>query len=64
MKDDEISLKLHGVCTKLVHEVEPGWSRGKKEDFIGVFPTGAVVKLFNIQMIELQMAMKMQHNQK
>ena len=49
MKDDEISLQLHDVFTKLEHEVEPGWSRGKKDDFIGVFPTGAVVKLLNIQ---------------
>jgi hypothetical protein len=49
MKDDEISLQHHEVFTKLEHEVESGRSRGKKEDYIGVFPTGAVVKLLNIQ---------------
>ena len=49
MRDDEISLQLHEVFTKVEYEVELGWSRGKKEDFIGVIPTGAVVKLSNIQ---------------
>merc|ERR1711892_978955 len=47
MKEDEIALNLNDTFTKIEHEVEPGWSRGQKDDFIGVFPTGAVVKLLN-----------------
>ena len=49
VKEDEIPLKYNDILTKLAHEVEPGWSRGKTEDLIGVFPTGAVVRLLKSQ---------------
>eukprot|EP00092_Neocalanus_flemingeri_P014903 GFUD01016095.1.p1 GENE.GFUD01016095.1~~GFUD01016095.1.p1 ORF type:complete len:561 (-),score=139.18 GFUD01016095.1:3-1559(-) len=54
MKDDEIPLKLNDIITKLEHEVEPGWSRGEKDDIIGVFPTGAVVRLLRSQNIQTE----------
>ena len=41
--EDEISLKQNDSFTKLEHEVEPGWSRGEKDDVVGLFPTGSVV---------------------
>ena len=47
LREDEIPLDLNDILTKLEHEVEPGWSRGKKNDFVGVFPTRAVIKLLS-----------------
>ena len=49
IQPDEIHLNFDDVFTKLEHEVEPGWSRGEKDGVVGVFPTGAVVKLFETQ---------------
>ena len=42
-RGDELGLVEGETFVKLDHEVEPGWSRGRKGDREGLFPTGAVV---------------------
>ena len=42
-RGDELGLVEGETFVKLDHEVEPGWSRGRKGEREGLFPTGAVV---------------------